>query len=403
MTTATTDVSRLKVAGPVIHASSDYLPKLKARVTERERQRKLLQGKLVPVQPTVLNGTDTVESRVSTSSEVVNDGNVPIDAGNDPVRPPLKTVENSKPVSDNVPTQVKDKEVDSDLADGCLDNEASNFLDQLWAKMKDKLGVTTKCLNGGTKRSSDDCVCPQYFSGPKCEKRHCINNGTLVSRRAKSPEYCRCPHPEYITGNHCEIVKCMNGGRFNNGSCICVENWYTGRYCENYAASWFAVLGIPLIIIAVFAFCCVICRLDFCPRRSSSSRSGSRRNRAHSDYPSSSSQNSRRIVAVPAGHRCHLHDELPRANQGHLNPHAELANYHDFNPSLPPNELTELKPNEPPPTYDQAINGDSRPVPPDVVANFAHISALSPGPPPPAYSESEMAQPLEIAGVTGLP
>lgn len=136
------------------------------------------------------------------------------------------------------------------------------------------VGFTPDCLNGGTKRLGGKCFCPEYFQGDHCEAKQCLNNGTLVKiRTPPMGEICKCPHPQFITGKHCEIIHCQNGGRpLANGTCKCIDNWYTGQFCEYYAASWFAVLGIPLICIAIIALCCVICRLDFCPKRSNPPR-----------------------------------------------------------------------------------------------------------------------------------
>ncbi|VDD89758.1 unnamed protein product [Enterobius vermicularis] len=112
-----------------------------------------------------------------------------------------------------------------------------------------------------------NCICPQYFKGETCEELICINNGTKVELPNRRP-FCKCAHPEYITGTHCESVKCENNGQpLSNGHCRCLDYWYTGQFCQRYTASWGAVIGVPLICITVIVICCIICRLDFCPRR----------------------------------------------------------------------------------------------------------------------------------------
>ncbi|VBB34821.1 unnamed protein product, partial [Acanthocheilonema viteae] len=137
--------------------------------------------------------------------------------------------------------------------------------------LKKMLGLTADCLNGGMKTLRGECICPKFYRGELCEKIVCVNNGTLVKIPNLVPvQYtCRCPQPEYIHGQHCEHIKCLNGGRpMDNGHCKCLDSWYTGQFCQEYAASWGIVLGLPLLCLGIIIICCVVCRLDLFPKNS---------------------------------------------------------------------------------------------------------------------------------------
>uniref|UniRef100_A0A0R3S282 EGF-like domain-containing protein n=1 Tax=Elaeophora elaphi TaxID=1147741 RepID=A0A0R3S282_9BILA len=141
--------------------------------------------------------------------------------------------------------------------------------------LKKMLGLTPDCLNGGMKTLRGECICPKFYRGHLCEELICVNNGTLVKIPKLVPtQYtCKCPHPEYIHGQHCEHVKCLNGGRpMDNGHCKCLDSWYTGQFCQEYAASWGVVLGLPLLCLVIIVICCVVCRLDLFPRKPVHSR-----------------------------------------------------------------------------------------------------------------------------------
>lgn len=151
----------------------------------------------------------------------------------------------------------------------------TNIITNTIENLKKMLGFTPPCLNGGMKTLRGECICPKFFRGPVCGEMVCINNGTLERvRERNSTQYsCRCPNPEYIHGHHCEHVRCLNGGRpMDNGQCKCLDYWYTGQFCEEYAASWGVVLGLPLLCIVIAIICCVICRLDLFPRKPERSR-----------------------------------------------------------------------------------------------------------------------------------
>uniref|UniRef100_A0A7E4ZUS4 EGF-like domain-containing protein n=1 Tax=Panagrellus redivivus TaxID=6233 RepID=A0A7E4ZUS4_PANRE len=406
--------SPVPTTAPLASSSApDYLPRFKARI--EERQRKMQQRKPVLVAPR-LSETSTIDSNsklsaFADSNSHGNENSQPSDDGVLLPGSPSSTSSESQPSlpvtapmpmpEATTPPQIVKADSDGNPNGKTDENgEVGDFIGSIWDKMKIKLGFTPDCLNGGTKRSSGICVCRTHFSGDQCQKRECINNGTLTQTRNKNPpeEVCRCPHPQYITGNHCEIVHCMNGGRFVNGSCLCVDNWYTGQFCEHYAASWFAVLGIPLVCIAVIAFCCVICRLDFCPKRNlatgASSRSGSRhhRNRAHAEHRSASNHNLRR---PPNPDRPRYHpvfydiDERPpmiRENPLHSSQHiCGLASYPEYNPALPPPSSDDFKPIEPPPSYEQAVATCSTLIPATPVHQRAPPTPNS-VPPPPTYS-----------------
>uniref|UniRef100_A0A0N5ANI8 EGF-like domain-containing protein n=1 Tax=Syphacia muris TaxID=451379 RepID=A0A0N5ANI8_9BILA len=111
------------------------------------------------------------------------------------------------------------------------------------------------------------CECPPYYEGETCEELICVNNGTRIELANKSYA-CKCAYPEHISGKHCELVRCDNNGQpQKDGHCRCLDYWYTGQFCESYTASWGAVVGVPLVCITVIVICCIVCRLDFCPRR----------------------------------------------------------------------------------------------------------------------------------------
>ncbi|MCP9260529.1 hypothetical protein DINM_003478 [Dirofilaria immitis] len=144
--------------------------------------------------------------------------------------------------------------------------------------LKKMLGLTPDCHNGGVRTLRGECICPKFYRGHLCQELICVNNGTLVKTSKLAQYTCRCPHPEYIHGQHCEHVKCLNGGRpMDNGHCKCLDYWYTGQFCQEYAASWSIVLGLPLLCMVIIIICCVVCRLDLFPRKPVHSR---RRQRA---------------------------------------------------------------------------------------------------------------------------
>ncbi|VDK51532.1 unnamed protein product [Anisakis simplex] len=249
------------------------------------------------------------------------------------------------------------------------------------------LGFTPECLNGGTRTARGDCICPKYYQGDRCEEIICVNNGTRVKVTKTMPdEYiCKCPHPEYISGAHCELVRCMNGGRaMDNGHCRCLDYWYTGQFCQNYTASWGAVLGVPLVCIVIIIICCVVCRLDLCPRKQT--RGGRRRRRA----PMSGTLSG--TGAIAGGHllgarrqnlSAYRDANMRRGMESALRVQENLLNEENpnrmalqpadsngilpsyvirlntlpvFNPAMIGNEVDgELKPIDPPPPYDLVI------------------------------------------------
>jgi hypothetical protein len=54
----------------------------------------------------------------------------------------------------------------------------------IWKKMKQLMGFSPACHNGGHKNLRGICECTKYFEGELCEKIICINNGTKI--RVKS-------------------------------------------------------------------------------------------------------------------------------------------------------------------------------------------------------------------------
>ncbi|VDM94935.1 unnamed protein product [Thelazia callipaeda] len=151
----------------------------------------------------------------------------------------------------------------------------TRFVKDLLEHFKKKLGFASDCLNGGTATLKGGCICPKYYRGQFCEELVCINNGTLATVPKSIPKQyaCRCPHPEYIHGVHCEFVKCLNGGRpTDSGNCQCLDYWYTGQFCQDYKASWGAVVGVLLLCMVIIIICCVVCRLNLFPRKPMHSR-----------------------------------------------------------------------------------------------------------------------------------
>lgn len=141
-----------------------------------------------------------------------------------------------------------------------------------WDKLKKLLGFGPNCLNGGTKLLSGDCMCPQYFEGKQCEQIICLNDGKPNTNRTA----CTCPDQEHFRGYHCQTLKCENGGRDSSkGHCLCMDNWYWGRYCENYSSPWGIIVGVTGVVLLLVLVACVLCRLDPCrkmPKRRRRSR-----------------------------------------------------------------------------------------------------------------------------------
>uniref|UniRef100_A0A915ABW2 EGF-like domain-containing protein n=1 Tax=Parascaris univalens TaxID=6257 RepID=A0A915ABW2_PARUN len=249
-------------------------------------------------------------------------------------------------------------------------------------KLKKILGLTPECLNGGTKTMRGECICPKYYKGKLCQEIVCVNNGTRVKVTRHPPaEYvCKCPHPEYISGAHCELVRCMNGGRaMDNGHCRCLDYWYTGQFCQNYTASWGAVLGVPLACIVVIIICCVVCRLDLCPRKQTRQR---RRRRAPINTTVPGTHMRRRQQATTFRDESSrrgfesslrlqenlLNEENPNLTAGVRPDPGILPSYVirlDTIPVFNPRMVggvgdSELKPIDPPPPYEQAIASSGR-------------------------------------------
>lgn len=255
--------------------------------------------------------------------------------------------------------------------------DLGNIMSDSIEYLKKMLGLTPDCLNGGLKTLRGECVCPKFYRGELCEELICVNNGTLVKIPKLVPvQYaCRCPHPEYVHGTHCELVKCLNGGRpMDNGYCKCLDYWYTGQFCQEYTASWGAVLGLPLICMVIVIICCVICRLDLFPRKSTHSR---RRRRAVQSGTSGEGTCRRH-------HGLEVRSENRRGSENYLRMQENLLNENShgcasvlgpdrtvlpsyiirldtipaFNPQLSSN-VNSSKPLDPPPSYEQAIASSS--------------------------------------------
>ncbi|KAI1708299.1 hypothetical protein DdX_11979 [Ditylenchus destructor] len=258
--------------------------------------------------------------------------------------------------------------------------EIGTVVSRVWENVKKMMGFGADCLNGGHKNLRGDCVCPKYYENERCEKITCANNGTPARSDPLLlyDDICKCPHPEFIYGKHCEMVRCHNGGRdLGNGGCACVDGWYTGQFCQYYTSSWLAAIGLPLLGIALIIICCVVCRLDLCPRR------GSRRDRSRRrNHPqprgitprSTQSRQNPRSSQIP-------NDQMRREQMAHeqalviqenlLNEGVfgqldgrqfvvRLEQVPTYNPQLwgvTGSNQTEsaLKPVEPPPSYEQAV------------------------------------------------
>ncbi|KAH7714256.1 Protein Y51F10.3 [Aphelenchoides avenae] len=307
------------------------------------------------------------------------------------------------------PPVVENKAGDRDIVD---------VVSSVWEKMKKIIGFSPPCENDGHKNLRGECECHKYFEGERCERIICINNGTRVRHKTKPfEEVCRCPHPDFITGKHCQVVNCQNGGRdLGNGHCKCIDTWYTGQFCQYYASSWFAVLGVPLLCLAIIIICCVVCRLDLCPRRSSSQASRERRHRRRRQSHNTTYPVSRHAHAYNGGryvsgalapdprateqalmiqenllNEAVICDDPPFPSQHNM---VRLENVPAYNPRLL-NEL-EFKPVDPPPSYDQACHSIHavarcmavpRNVRPPNYSPPRHGSQSSIGAPAPAYSQ----------------
>ncbi|KAK0425889.1 hypothetical protein QR680_009441 [Steinernema hermaphroditum] len=214
-------------------------------------------------------------------------------------------------------------------------------------KFKKMIGYGPECLNGGTKNSAGDCHCPPFYHGLQCEQISCTNGGVPVKLKQRVNKIrqwrCECPNPNFIYGKHCELIKCMNGGRplMNAGKCECNDYWYAGDFCENYTSSWLTLVAVPLVLLIVVVLCCIVCRLDFCPRRSTREANRRRRSHAHGNVPG----------------RVHDRRAHERQQQHLLNTHRtvsyRLENIPVFNPRLLDDEPP--KRTDAPPSYEQAI------------------------------------------------
>ncbi|TKR92942.1 hypothetical protein L596_007492 [Steinernema carpocapsae] len=217
---------------------------------------------------------------------------------------------------------------------------------------KKMLGYGPECLNGGTRNSAGDCMCPKFYSGSQCQNISCTNAGVPVKLKKKPQKYveweCECPNPDFISGKHCELIKCLNGGRpiANTGKCECNETWYQGDFCQNYTSHWFTFFGIPLFLVVIVVLCCIVCRLDFCPRRST--QEARRRRRNHAMATSSGRPRERRT------HHDRQQQNLLHANRNHreMVPY-RLETIPVFNPRLLDDDLPKIT--EAPPSYEQAL------------------------------------------------
>lgn len=283
----------------------------------------------------------------------------------------------------------------------------------VWEGMKKMMGFSPDCLNGGHKNLRGNCICPKYYEGSLCESIVCANNGTRKRSHFSFPEeICVCPFPDFIGGKHCEVVRCHNGGKdLGNGHCSCVDGWYTGQFCQFYTSSWLVAVGLPLLGIAMVIICCVVCRLDLCPRRSS--RRERRPRRRHQQHPLqqprsgnqrclSSRQNHRSVQSnnQPSIHNAdpNLLDQTLIIQENILNEGVirqlngrqyvvRLEEVPNFNPQLlltmeqnVPSSA--FKPVDPPPPYDQAVR----------------CASVNPRPPlPPNYSPPQAAHMMDRA------
>lgn len=98
------------------------------------------------------------------------------------------------------------------------------------------------CLNGGVCEQGQ-CICPEPFSGPACDKLgfqcnpECQNGGTCIGM-----DKCQCLSA--YTGTFCETPlegcdpPCLNGGTCVKNKCQCPED-FTGEACEVLSMSDF--------------------------------------------------------------------------------------------------------------------------------------------------------------------
>ena len=80
-----------------------------------------------------------------------------------------------------------------------------------------------------------ECECREYYEGKACEQIICVNGGWVSKDRRR----CHCPDNNRHFGLHCQQTRCENSGRdTGSGVCACVDDWYTGDFCQNYSSPW---------------------------------------------------------------------------------------------------------------------------------------------------------------------
>lgn len=210
-----------------------------------------------------------------------------------------------------------------------------------------------------------DCKCPEYFEGKTCEQILCANRGIANAERTQchcpdNNRYYGLPFPIRLTdfeqlafpGIHCERTRCDNNGKdTGDGRCNCIDDWYTGDFCQHFSSPWGVVFGVAGAVLLLLVIVCVVCRIKPC------CAPGSRRRPASRPPPPS---------APP-----------PRAMATRA-----AASAPRLPPPYPPQ--SDPKPGIPPPSYY------------DVVADLDKYPATNPNapPPPPEAPPLASAQPL---------
>ncbi|KAI6228982.1 EGF-like domain-containing protein [Aphelenchoides fujianensis] len=219
-----------------------------------------------------------------------------------------------------------------------------DVLGNVWKKVKQVMGFSPPCQNQGHKNLRGLCECPKYFEGEWCEKIVCINNGTKTKVKAMvpQPEVCQCPHP--AVHHRCSLRVHPLPERRHPARQRVLQMQRRLLPRDNSASSTrprgLRSLDCRSSPLAVVILCCIVCRLDLCPRRSSRRRQNERR-RHYGNY-----QMPRRTYGQQHRHTNRTTEISPAADRNSLLVY-RLESVPAFNPNA--YEDFDYKMMEPPP------------------------------------------------------